>query len=128
MKGKGLYENLDYKSSYNLKNFSLDVLKDAIGDYFFSKYGQRDIPYHIQLQDKLNNVRSKIDYDEMWYTPTLEELKEGDVVSVLSSWGWIEGIFPSILYEETHVNMASYRAKDDSVEFRFKNVTIRKRK
>jgi len=125
---KGLWKKLDGSFKIPPSAFpdsTFLIMKKAIKEYLDSK---PPIPYEMELQSKLNRVRRIIQYNETWYTPTFEELREGDELEILSSWGWVAGKWPSILWRETHVNMASSYANDNSVEFRFKNCTLRKRR
>lgn len=62
--------------------------------------------------------------DNTWHTPTLEELKEGDIVEIQTSYGWIEGVWPYVLKEDTHVNLFG----GDTIESKFEVASLRIKK
>lgn len=119
----GLWQQMNYKKydvvdpTYNISSFSLNTLKEVIEKYFHGK----KIPYEKELQSKLRAARERIEYNETWRTPTLEELKDGDEVEILTSWGWQPGTWPSVLRMDTHVNLWG----GDTIESKFKCADLR---
>lgn len=47
----------------------------------------------------------KEEYNNIWYTPSKEELVDGFQCEILTSYGWIPGTWPTIQHYDTHVNL-----------------------
>ena len=124
---KGIWNDVTndktFRDTYpTISPFSLDILKEAITEFLKDK----PVPtYEQSLQKKLNSVRGQLEYDAKYYTPNFEDVKEGDELEILTSWGWVKGKFPGILGQDTHVNLF---CKDQSNEGRWKCASIRAKK
>jgi hypothetical protein len=113
-----------YKHSYSIENFSLDIFQKAIEDYMKDKPRST---YEQELAWKLAQVRAQIEDVDTWmYKPELrlEDLKDGDMVYILTSWGWTNREWPGVLNEDTHTNLWG----GDTIESKFNYATLRKRR
>ncbi len=111
-----------YKHTYKVDMFSLDILSEAIADYMS---GKPKPTFEQELQWKLERARKDIWYNETYETPTWETVEDGDELEIMTSYGWTKGLFPEVLYLDTHVNLF---CKDQSVKGRFHCATLRRKK
>lgn len=101
--------------------WTVDLNKDVIGDALES------MGYHAPksstdfLAYRLRNIRAWIKYNSEWHFPTFEELKEGDIVQIQTSYGWSEGTWPEVLTHDTHVNLFG----GNTLESQFKYANLR---
>lgn len=118
-----MYKDMEncYKTCYDIGEASFDIMREALEEYINS---QPKLTYEQEMAGKLSRVRSQIEYDETWFTPTLEDLKDGDEVELMSSYGWFKGTWPGILWQETHLNLWG----GNTIDQRFKHASLRKRK
>ena len=107
----------DYIHVWNV-DLSKNVIGDALEELGFITKSVSSTDF---LADKLSSIRNQVKYDTMWRTPTLEELKEGDIVQIQTSYGWSEGKWPEVLNHDTHVNLFG----GDTIESKFKYASLR---
>lgn len=103
---EGLWKQLD--SGYKILPLK-ESLERGTSPFFeaLKQYLSKFPPetYEQTLAKKLERVRAQIEYNNMWRRPTLEECKAGLEIEMMSSYGWFKGTYPSILRQETHMNL-----------------------
>jgi len=88
-------------------NISKEDVKEAME---YLKITHIKVPHHI--------------YKNLYREPAFEELKKGDTLEILTSYGWIEGAWPEVLRADTHNNFFG----GDALLSRFNFASLRVKK
>lgn len=88
-----------YKSNYTIKNFNLNVLKEAISE--FTNELSKEDREKIREEERLEKEK----YEKTYYKPKFEDMYEGLELEIQTSWGWFKGTWPDIINYDTHTNL-----------------------
>lgn len=115
---------MKYKPVYQINLIDQDTMTKWI-DEVMAEFPP--LSYHDELQNKLVLARESIrvnEYLDSYFVPKLEDLKDGDIVEISTSYGWSSGKWPEVLTHDTHVNLWG----GDTIESRFNYATLRMKK
>lgn len=136
---KGFYQQIkesdrgNYQSGYNFKGDWMKAILESMVSAMEERYANMT-PKEREEEEIKENLRkleyarrqqeAKIEYDAKYFTPEYDELFPGYVCEKQTSYGWINGSWPSVLQEDSHYN-CDPTTRDDLVKLKMHSLHLR---